>query len=43
LGRHHRILLLELKNDEKKAQILISDKVFRDHRAKFVTALDEDA
>ena len=43
LGKYHKILLLELKHDQNKASLLISDKVLKDHKNKLVRARDEEA
>jgi len=32
LGKYHKILLLELKHDQSKSHLLISEKVLRDHK-----------
>jgi hypothetical protein len=36
-------LLLELKHDQSKANILISEKVLKDHKNKLLRARDEEA
>ena len=43
LGKYHKILLLELKHDQNKASLLISDKVLKDHKNKLIKARDEEA
>lgn len=43
LGKYHKILLLELKNDENKAHLLVSEKIFRDHKNKLLSAMEEEA
>jgi hypothetical protein len=43
LGKYHKILLLELKNDQSKANILISEKVLKDHKNKLLRAREEEA
>jgi hypothetical protein len=34
LGKYHKILLLELKQDQSKGHVLISEKVLKDHKNK---------
>ena len=43
LGKYHKILLLELKNDQSKSNILISEKVLKDHKNKLLRAREEEA
>jgi hypothetical protein len=43
LGKYHRILLLELKADQSKAHLLISDKILKDHKNKLLSSLNEEA
>lgn len=45
LGKYHKILLLELKNDQtaKSTTQLLSEKVLKDHKNKLLSAKDEDS
>jgi hypothetical protein len=43
LGKYHKILLLELKHDQNKASLLVSEKVLKDHKNKLIKARDDDA
>ena len=45
LGKYHKILLLELKNDQqsKNSHLLISEKVLKDHKTKLLQAKTDEA
>jgi hypothetical protein len=45
LGKYHKILLLELKNDQqsKASHLLVSEKVLKDHKNKLLQCKDEEA
>ena len=44
LGKYHKILLLELKNDQesKSTNFLLSEKILKEHRHKLLSAKDEE-
>ena len=44
LGRYHKILLLELKNDQaaRSSSLLVSEKILKDHKNKLLSASEED-
>lgn len=44
LGRYHKILLLELKNDQaaRSSSLLVSEKILKDHKNKLLSASEEE-